>query len=694
MIVSIDYETKSATDIKLGLERYSRDPECDVLTLSYRFPGADILRWNPSMESPPVQLLEHVRQGGLIRGWNVMFEWTIWNNVCTSKYNWPSLKLEQLRDTMAEAAAMNLPQALGRCAEVLGLPSDQQKSKRGRYLIQRLCVPHTPTKSRPGKWVEDVELFAELCDYCDQDVVTEEAVGRKLRRLSDFEQKVWLLTQRINARGIPVAVDEIRNIVDIVEAEKERLNRELRQITGRAVLKASARVPLRAWVNKVQGEDIELADDVDFDEERPGHEELIADTKGETVERVLQRTDLKPEVRRALEILSQVCQTSTAKFAKILKIAGDDGRVRGMHTYHGAGTGRWASRGGLNTQNFARPTMSDADIAVAHEILGKHDHATALMMFGDRLMDAAVSCLRGVIKAPDGYEFLDADYSSVENRVAAWIAGQQDKLDMFAQGLDEYKTFASKRLFNCAYEDVTSKQRQYTKPVILGGIFGLGAAGLLGYAEGYGVKMNLDEAKTAIDLLRQDYKKVRDCWYACGNAMVDAIRNPGTWFEVGTKLQFCVYNNFLWLKLPSGRLISWARPSLKLELMPWKRTVWVLNDAGERVQIEEDVYQDVVYVESIETTTRQWCRHKLIGSSAFQSAVQGTARDILAYALVEHVEPAGYETVMLVHDEDMALVPKGWGDDEEFGRLLCTPAEWYADLPLDFSVWRGSRYRK
>jgi DNA polymerase len=708
-IVSIDFETRSATDIKLGVERYSKDPECEVLMLAYRMPADEepvVWHRGPHLtdnEAAPAPLLEHVAAGGLIRAWNAMFEWHIWNNVCVPKYGWPELKLEQCVDTMAQAAAQNLPQALGRCAVAVGLPSDKQKDTRGKYLIQRLCVPHPPTKTRSSKWVEDPELFNEMVAYCAQDVIVEEAIARKLRPLSPFEQDVWIATQRVNLRGVPVALDEARSIHEVVELEKERLNRELRAVTGRRVLKATDRHGLLEWVNSnLQPglEPIDFGDPVENDEDRPGHEEPLADMRADTVEAVLKRDGLTAHVRRALEIRAAVVQTSTAKYAKLLKITADDGTIKNMFVYHGAGTGRWASRGGFNVQNITRPTLlvdekkGLDDIANAHEILGSGKHTEAQLLWGDRTMDAAVSCLRGVLKAPEGYEFIDADYANVEVRVAAWIAGQDDLVEAFRGGLDPYKLFAVD-FFSVPYERVTKDQRQFSKGPILGGIFGLGAAGLQGYAVNYGVSMELDESKDATDMLRHKWRRIPANWYACGDAAINAVRSPGQWFEAGDKLELICHRNFLWMKLPSGRLISWSRPEVEMQEAPWTEKVFTreVDADGSQVVVEAPAKRPVVTVESIDTYTRQFCRHKLIGSSIFQSAVQGTARDIIAQGMM-NVEAAGYPVVLMAHDELMALVPEGTKDPEEFGRLMCQPADWFKDLPLSYEAWRGKRFKK
>lgn len=703
-VANIDFETRSATDIKLGLPRYFADAQADILMLAIQLPGMEqpeVWHRGHDLKQPAVNedvlqgLFEHLRTGGLVDGWNVAFEYHCWNKL-GRKLGWPELQWAQCQDTMARAAAQNLPQSLGRCAQVLGLPQDQQKDTRGKYLIQRLSKPHKPSKARPGVWVEDPELFAEFVTYCQRDVIVERAVARKLRPLSDFQRRIWMLTQRINDNGVPVALDECAAISDIVEAEKDRLNKQLKEITQGAVPAASKRQQLLDWCNKRIADEGGL-DQVDFDEpsddeeDRPGHEEAMANMKGKTVEAVLAREWLPADVRRALEIRAAVVQTSTAKFAKMMRIAAPDGTLKGMHVWHGASTGRWASRGGLNTQNFARPVLSDSDIATAFDNL---DHGSLQLLFGDKTMDAMVSCLRGVLKAPPGHRFIDADYSSVENRVGVWLAGQWDKVEMFAKGFDEYKVFSSKSLHRVPYEAVTKDMRQVSKAAVLGSLFGQGPNGLVEYAKTYGVTLTPERSKEVVKLYRQEYNKVVKLWYACGDASVDAVQNPGTWFDAGDKLSLICHKKFLWMRLPSGRLVAWASPIVEMKLVPWTETVVVgRKEDGTPLKEERPVYREVVTVESIETKTRQWCRHPLIGSSIFQTGVQGTAADILAEG-AEFVDAAGYPVVLLAHDEILSCVENGFGDPDEFGRLMCQVTDWRRDLPLAYEAWAGDRYRK
>jgi DNA polymerase len=714
-LLRIDFEFRSGTDIDLGLPQYFADEDAAPLCMAWRYDDGMAGIWIPEVSTEmaealsdqgfnwsttlPDHIVEWVTAGRPVAGWNVMFEWHAWNLHCVPDYGFPPLAVGQLIDTMALAAAMNLPQALGKCGPVLGLDSEHLKSPRGKQLIKLLCCPqpepevkplesyarsasykaaqtrHRTWLARGGRWLNNIELLLELYLYCEQDVVAEQAIAKKLRVLSDWEQAVWIKTQEINLRGVPICAEEITNISEIVEREKLRLNEELARLTGGAVTAGSEAAKLRSWIN---GRLLCPIDD------------LTADT----VEKTLLRKDLDPVTRRALEIRAEVSQTSTAKMPKMLIVMAPDGTLKNMHIYHGASTGRDASRGGVNLQNLSRPPLKKKEIPLALEILGSGDYDLASMIYGDQLMGAAVSCVRGVIKAPPGWDFIDADFSSVENRVAAWLADQMDKLDMFAQGLDEYKTFAASSLFGIPYEEVTDDQRQMSKAAVLGCMFGQGWKGLIDYAAGYGVEITEDRAKEIVKAYRTEYKRVQTLWYKCADAAVTAVENPGEWVRAGSKIKLMCHKNFLWMKLPSGRLIAWAAPRVEMRKAPWTEQIFIgYADDGTEVFEDKPVYKPTVTVEQTDSMTRQWRREPLIGSSIFQSAVQATARDLLMFAMFT-LEDAGYPVVLRIHDELLNLVPQGFGSVEEVCTLMCVKPAWAEGLPLAAEGWRDTRFHK
>jgi DNA polymerase len=636
MIYSIDFETRSFADLtEVGLDKYANCLSTEVLCIAWGTDPDQIHVRHPQFKNDV--LLKHVAKGGKIQAWNAMFEYAIWNCVCVPKYGWPELKLEQCIDTMAIAAANNIPQSLGDAA--IFMDATQKKDTRGRYLIQKLCKPHK------GVFNNDPELLKELFDYCAQDVRTEMAIGSVLRPLSPAEQDVWTLTQRINLLGVPVAPNELQNAVKAVDDAQAALDAECKTLTG---CKPSERAKLLAWINQ-----------------KIPHAPM-PDLTAETVEKMLQ-CNIFPVIKRVLELRQEGSQTSVAKYAKMMEIQ-REGRIRNTLVYHGASTGRWASRGGLNLQNIARPTISDEQIELAiPRVFGQ----------GEGTMGELSSLVRSSIVAPRGKTFVDVDFSSIENRVGVYLAGQKDKVELFRKGLDEYKVFASESLYHVPYDEITKEQRQISKSAVLGAMFGQGAKGLVKYAEGMGVKLTEGQAKNAVDNYRMSYAKVKWLWGACETAAIDAVNNPGTGFAAGSKIKMKVAKDALWMQLPSGRLICWQRPKLELLTTPW---------GTEKLGIT---------IHSQNTYTRQWGRNALIGSSIFQSAVQGTARDFLADATLS-ITKAGYEVINLIHDEVLLLTDEEGSDAtlDDVLKIMTAPPSWAPDFPLAAEGWVSKRYKK
>jgi len=651
MIYSIDFETRSAIDLAdQGLDIYANDPTTEVLCIAFGTTPDDVCTYQPFQTVWPLHvnglgaLLEHVASEGKIQAWNAMFEYAIWNCVCVPKYGWPPLKLEQCIDSMAIAAANNVPQSLGDAA--IFMDSAHQKDTRGRYLINKLCKP-----KKDGWFDESEPLMKELFDYCAQDVRTEMAIVADLRPLTASEMDVWTLTQRINLRGVPVDPKELRNAIAAIDFVQNDLNAECLALTG---CKPSERAKLLAWLNNMGAG--------------------MADLTEKTVSAMLVHTNLHKDVRRALELRKEGSQTSVAKYAKMLEIQ-RDGRIRNTLVYHGASTGRWASRGGLNLQNIARPTLEAEEIEVA--IPSVFGGAVGVLRDVQVPMGTLASLVRSAIKAPEGRTFVDVDFSSIENRVGVYLAGQKDKVELFRKGLDEYKFFAANSLYQIPYEEVTKDQRQIAKSAVLGAMFGQGAKGLVKYAEGMGVKLTEGQAKNAVDNYRMSYVKVKELWAKCESAAIQAVENPGNPFRAGDKLVLKVAKDALWMQLPSGRLICWQRPQLELLTTPWGA-----KKLG-------------VTVHSQNTYTRQWSRNALIGSSIFQSAVQGTARDCLAVAMI-NLEKSGYEVINSIHDEVLLLVEEQSAESalSDVMRIMTTPPTWAPDFPLAAEGWINKRYRK
>jgi DNA polymerase len=636
MKVSIDFETRSTVDLpKKGLDRYAKDPSTSVLCMAYCVEDnkAKIGLWIPGMALPPFMYDPKTE----FHAWNAAFEY----NICYNVLGLDHLRWEQFVDTMAAAAANNIPQSLEDAALFLGL--EEQKDTAGKKLLQKLSKPQ-----KDGKFNEDPELLRQLYDYCRQDVRTELAVSEHLRPLTPQEQRVWVLTQKINSFGVPVDPAELANAIRVVEHNHEDISKRIQALTGGITANQPAK--LVQWL-AAQGI-------------------VVEDMTAETVTKLLARNDLSANVRNVLSFRKAGSLTSVAKYEKMAEIH-VGGWIRNTLVYHGASTGRFASRGGLNLQNIARPHYKDDEEHLLQEAIDR-----ILVQGNLGTLEELSSLVRSAIKAPNGSVFVDADFSSIENRVASWIAGQDDKVEMFRQGLDEYKTFASSSLYRVPYEEVTKLMRQISKSAVLGCMFGQGPKGLVLYAEGLGVTLTLPQAEQAVAAYRQEYHKVQASWYAYADAAMEAIRVPGTAIRQG-KVAFKVAKKALWMQLPSGRLICWQDPEVGPQQTPW----------GEM--------RDSITVRSQNTYTRKWGRNKLIGSSIFQSAVQATARDMLTESMLR-LDGEGYDVINSIHDEVLLLVKKEDGESalKRVIDLMTVAPEWAPNFPLAAEGWVGERYRK
>ena len=631
MNVSIDFETRSRVDLpKLGLDKYARDPSTEVICMAYSFGGAEPELWIPSETPTPAWLLDETTR---FSAWNAAFEANILRHVLKVPVQW-----EQFTDSMAVAASNNLPQSLADAAQMLNL--SQQKDAAGDRLIQKLSKPQ-----RNGEFCYDPVLLSQRYEYCKQDVRTEMAVLKKCRNMSSSEQRVWVMTQKINDRGVPVDVNELQNAIGTVAVNKAKIASEITVLTGGITANQPAKIAI--WLEEANIK--------------------VDDLTAETVRKLLERDSIPDKIRRVLELRRQGSLTSVAKFEKMLQVQ-VGGRIRNTLVYHGASTGRFASRGGLNLQNIARPHLKDESLLEAIE--------RVLVEGRGGTMDELSSLVRSVIKAPAGRTFLDADFSSIENRVASWIAGQNDKVEMFRRGLDEYKTFASSSLYRVPYEEVTPEMRQISKSAVLGCMFGQGARGLIEYADGMGVKLTPDQSEQAVRAYRESYQRVKSSWYEYERSAISAVKVPETPVKSGRVL-FKYTKGALLMQLPSGRIICWQGPKVEAQLTPW----------GEM--------RDGVTVFNQNTLTRKWGRNKLIGSSMFQSAVQATARDMLTEAMLR-LEENGFEMVNTIHDEILLLAEEADAESalDRVVSIMTTPPKWAPDFPLAAEGWVGARYRK
>ena len=663
----IDFETRSAVDLKtVGLDNYSRHPTTDAWCMGLTFDDepvicipADEMRKKHIIRS---SILRHAREGGLVVAHNAAFELAIWNNIMVPRYGWPELKPEQCRCTMAMAYAMALPGALEKAAAAVGI--DMQKDMTGHRLMLQMCKPK-PNKDGTLEWWDDADKLKKLYEYCRQDVRVERELEKRLMPLSAAEQRLWVLDHKINQRGIYVDHDSVSAATKIVQAEQDRLNNEMRRVTGNFVGFCTETARITKWV---QSRGVMVGGFAKAD--------------------VLDALDgpLPDDVRACLELRREAGKSSTAKLRAMTEAAGADGRLRGTLQYHGAATGRWAGRK-VQLHNLPRPKIGHDEIERALALMRSETDpvraAQALSVLYGPPLDIISWSLRGMLRAAPGNDLLVADFANIEGRGLAWLAGEDWKLDAFREfdagtGPDLYLVAASRVYRKPIDECGPHRQTGKVSELSLGYQGGLGAFRKMEKALGIKLGLSDDEVQTAKQGWRDAHPAIVRYWYALEDAALSAVLTPGQTFSVGApgrQVKFKVKGSFLWCLLPSGRALCYPYPKVKPIETPW----------GEM--------KDAVHYMTVDGTTNKWIETHTYGGKLSENVTQAICRDLLA-ASIERVEKAGFPVVLHVHDEVVSELPKDKGDFEEFKQLCAATPPWAAGLPVTTEGWRGIRYRK
>ncbi len=634
----IDFETFSEAPInKVGAWAYAAHPTTQVICLAAYAPEQHD---EPILLKDPIAIKQYMQSlldgDSELHAWNSFFEMAICYHVLGIDN---ALDVSKWTDTAASAAVLALPRALGACAIAMGMPEEHQKDKRGKYLIQRLCQPYR------GKRNYDRDLLEELYAYCKQDVVTEHAISCLLRPLSPNEREVWELDQRINARGVYVDVASVDDALHIIDDTVATLNAEVQRITNGELDNVSQRVRVMNYIADL-GYPMEKFD------------------KG-AIEQALNDDELPPLARRLLGIRQQTGKTSTAKYTALKQIVSKDSRAHGLLMYHGASTGRWSGRL-FQPQNLPRPSFDNTDACIS---LLHHRDGDILAMLFDEPMEALSSCLRGMITAPAGKRLLVADYSAIEARVLAWLAGQKDVIEVF-RGHGKIYEHTATQIYGVRLEDVTKEQRFIGKVATLALGYQGGQKAFQGMAEAYGVEIGDELAEKVKNDWREANANIVQFWWDVDKAAINAVKNPGTTFKA-RGVAFRAFGKFLYCKLPSGRYLAYADPNIGVGRFD----------------------NPQVTFRGTNSVTRKWERQETYGGKLVENITQAVARDLMAQAMLR-VERAGYEVVLSVHDELIAERADDEGSIEEFNALMCELPTWAIGLPVEADGFECKRYRK
>jgi DNA polymerase len=527
--------------------------------------------------------------------------------------------------------------------------------------MMRMARPRRFDDKGGAIWWEDQTRIIRLVNYCMGDVAAERALDKKLNQLRQDERQIWLLDQMINDRGVRVDQKLCQVARKLVEGALIGLDAEIVEVSD-------------GMISNVNG----VAKIVAFCRAKGVPVDSIA---APIVEQLLTR-DLPPDVHRVLEIRQLASKASVKKINALLNGMSPDGRARGMLAYHAASTGRWAGRR-FQPQNLKRPVDHDQNGLIK---LIRTGSPRAVQMLGGPVLDVVSDVLRGLIVAADGQQLFAADYSNIEGRALAWLAGEQWKLAAFRDydngtGPDLYK-LAYARSFHVSVDSITGDQRQIGKVLELSLGYQGGVGAFQTMAVGYRVVVSDERANELKVAWREAHPAIVRFWPAVEIAAIRAVQNPGLITTAG-RLSFRTAGEHLYMRLPSGRSLCYPYAKIMPQPTPWGsmkqtltfKTVIGPNNAG-RI---------------IEADTGSWARIGVYGGLLAENATQAVARDVMAEAMLR-VEVAGYPVILTVHDEIVA--ERSGGDLAEFKSLMETPPSWSKGFPIVAEAWTGNRYHK
>ena len=646
-VMGVDIETYSSVDLlEAGVYAYVEAPDFDILLISYIFDdwGEDDVKTIDCFDADPDMMAEFCE--ALLdpqidkTAFNANFERT-----CLAKWLQKPMPPEEWRCTMVKALTLGLPGNLAGAGEALGLPPEKLKDPQGKALIQFFSKPCKPTRTNgqrtrnlpqhdPAKW----QLYK---GYNRQDVVTEQEILRKLSiyKTPESEQELWALDQHMNDNGVALDIPMVEKIVEYDTRRRQELQEEAQELTG--LKNPNSLAQLKRWLAE-QGV------------------EMTSVTK-DTIAEALRDPELPDVVRRVLEIRTALGKTSVAKYSTMLVAHCQDHRLRGILQFYGANrSGRWAGRL-VQTHNLAKNTLPD--LALARELAAEGDFETMGTLFGETAFVFS-ELIRTAFIPSEGCRFIVSDFSAIEARVLAWLAGEEWVLEAFRNGKDIYCETAS-MMYHVPVEKhgANSHLRQKGKVAVLA----------CGYQGGVGAMKRMDkggsipedELQSVVDQWRQANSNSVKLWRTCELAARTAIEEHRT-VRLKNGLAFGYINGNLFIKLPGGRKLCYWNTRLKLD--------------------PRDGREHIVYM-GVNQETKQWGETETYGGKLVENIVQATARDCLAISM-QRVAALGYNIVMHVHDEIIVDCPiEDTGAMERINACMAEPIPWAPGLPL-----RGDGY--
>ena len=650
-VLHLDLETYSSAPLpKCGVYRYCDSPDFEILLLSYAFDDESVVTVDLACgEEIPEGFLAALTDSQVVKiAHNATYE-----RVCFSRYlrrsgllaagEW--LDPSQWRCTMVMAWYSTLP---GRLADVaVALNVTEKKMEEGKDLIRYFSVPCKPTKTNGGRTrnlpQHAPEKWATYKAYNAQDVETERAVYKALlsHPLPEHEWELYALDQRINDRGVRIDRLLVKQAMAVDLAFSRQAFQRAQELTG--LDNPGSVSQLKAWL-------------ADMDMPMESLSKRIVQEKA---------TEAEGIVKELLELRLELSKTSIKKYEAMARTVCKDGRVHGMLQFGGASrTFRWAGRL-VQLQNV--PQNHLPDLKLARDIVKRGDEEQLELLF-DSVPNTLSELIRTAFIPRDGCRFIVADFSAIEARVLAWLAGEEWVLDEFRGKGKIYEATAS-RMFHIPQETIVKghpnyEYRQKGKQAVLS----CGYGGGVGALKAMGAKMPEEEMQPLVDSWRAANPHIVQFWYALGNAASEVIEKHNS-VRVG-KVKVYWRDNRLLIRLPSGRDLCYLSPRFVINRFGSRGIGYLAAAANGKMELQE-------------TFPGRWA----------ENCTQAIARDLLAHAM-QNLEAAGYPIVFHVHDEAVMEAPIGQGSVEEACHIMAIPPDWAQDLPLRADGEEMEFYRK
>ena len=643
--LGIDIETYSSYDLKTcGVYRYVEAPDWAILLFAYAVDGGPVQCVDlASGESLPEDVRAALTDPAVTKtAYNATFE-----RVNLGKYLGQRLDPAQWRCTMVRAARLGLPLPLGQCGEVLRLEAG--KMKEGAALIRYFSLPGKNGRHFPA---DAPERWATFKAYNIRDVEVEQAILAKVRRLEvpAFDDQLYIADQEINDRGVLIDRQLVENAERFDTEYKAQLAHQAKTLTG--LDNPNSPAQLKRYLQETTGSEVETL-----------NKKVLADLKDQLAE--------YPDAQELIELRQDMAKTSSKKYTAMLKCVCSDGRIHGLLQFYGAArTGRWAGRL-VQVQNLPQNHLASLDYARSLVKRGDLDEFTDNYSNPTHVLSELI---RTAFVAAPGHTFHVCDFSAIEARVIAWLAGENWVLDVFREGGDIYCRTASK-MFGVPVEKhgANAELRQKGKIAVLALGYGGGVSALEAMG-GARLGLSEDEEKEIVQLWRKSNQNITQLWQTLEAAAIKAIQT-GESVRVNRGIVVGRQWGMLTITLPSGRTLCYPRVSIGIER----------ND-GWRGDHE------IIEYEGTNQTTKKWGKIRTYGGKLTENVVQAIARDILGVVILRARE-AGLPVVFHIHDEIVVEAAPGQ-TLQQVEDLFSKPITWCSDLPLKGAGYTTPYYLK